>query len=290
MYELVKVSDRVYYIDMPSKVGIVLLGGTDAALIDSGNNKEAGRKILKILNANGWTLKSIFNTHFHADHIGGNSYLQKQTGCKIYVPDTELSFVRHPILEPAYLFGGNPPAELRHKFMMAAESVAEPLSDDVLPEGMEIIPLPGHSFEMVGFKIDGAAFIADCLASEATLDKYKLVFLGDVGQYLKTLETVKEMREELFIPSHAQPTSDISQLVQKNIDATMQICEVVLEICEHRICFEDILKKIFDRYGLVMNFEQYALIGSTVKCYLTYLKETERLTAEVADNKIVYKA
>lgn len=39
----------------------------------------------KILVAQGWMLKAIFNNPSNADHIGGNQHLQGQTGCKIYV-------------------------------------------------------------------------------------------------------------------------------------------------------------------------------------------------------------
>ena len=76
MYELIPVSDNTYYIQSPAKIGLVKLSDTQVCLIDSGNDKDAGKKVLKVLNANGWTLKAIYNTHSHADHIGGNQYLQ----------------------------------------------------------------------------------------------------------------------------------------------------------------------------------------------------------------------
>lgn len=74
-----------------------------------------------------------------------------------------------------HLFGGYPPKELRHKFLMAQESKAEYLTADVLPEGFEIIPLPGHFFDMVGFRTpDQVVYLADCLSSKETLDKYQI--------------------------------------------------------------------------------------------------------------------
>ena len=84
MYELVKISDRSYYIQSPAKIGLYITNNTDAVLIDSGSDKEAGRKVRQILDSNGWKLSAIYNTHSNADHIGGNKYLQSQTSCKIY--------------------------------------------------------------------------------------------------------------------------------------------------------------------------------------------------------------
>ena len=53
MYELVQASDNCYYIQCPAKIGIVKLNNTEVCLIDSGNDKEAGKKVRKILDANG---------------------------------------------------------------------------------------------------------------------------------------------------------------------------------------------------------------------------------------------
>ena len=99
MYELNQVSGNSYYIQSPAKIGLVRLNDTDVCLIDSGNDKEAGRKVRQLLDQNGWRLTAIYNTHSNADHIGGNQYLQNQTGCKVYAPGIECDLTRHPLLE-----------------------------------------------------------------------------------------------------------------------------------------------------------------------------------------------
>lgn len=290
MYELMQVSDRCYYIESPAKIGLVRLDEKNVCLIDSGNDKDAGRKVRKLLDAGGWKLVAIYNTHSNADHIGGNKYLQGQTGCRIFAPGIECDFTRHTVLEPAFLYGGYPSKELRHKFLMAQESQAEPLSEEVLPDGFEIIPLPGHFFDMVGFRTpDDVVYLADCLSSKETLDKYRIGFIYDVGAYLDTLEKVKEMKAKIFVPSHAAATDDIRGLAQYNIDKVNEVADRIVELCSEPSSFEVILQRLFAEYGLAMNFEQYVLIGSTVRSYLSWLKDTGRLTAAFIDCMLLWR-
>uniref|UniRef100_UPI00195D1D7A MBL fold metallo-hydrolase n=1 Tax=Oscillibacter sp. CU971 TaxID=2780102 RepID=UPI00195D1D7A len=108
MYELIQVSERSYYIQSPAKIGLARLDGQEVCLIDSGNDKDAGRKVRQLLDTNSWRLTAIYNTHSNADHIGGNRYLQGQTGCMIYAPGIDCAFTRHPVLEPSFLYGGYP--------------------------------------------------------------------------------------------------------------------------------------------------------------------------------------
>lgn len=290
MYELIQVSERNYYIESPAKIGLIKLNETDVCLIDSGNDKDAGRKVRQLLDANGWRLTAIYNTHSHADHIGGNQYLQKQTGCKIYAPGVECDFTRHPILEPSLLYGGYPCKELRHKFLMAQPSDAQELTQEALPEGIQIIPLPGHCYDMVGFRTsDDVVYLADCLSSRETLDKYQIGFIYDVASYLQTLETVKAMQARLFVPAHAAASEEIASLAQYNMDKVYEIAEKILDICKEPLCFESILQRLFSAYGLVMTFEQYVLVGSTVRSYLAWLKETGRLNVLFENHMLLWQ-
>lgn len=290
MYELHQVGENSYYIQSPAKIGLVKPNDTDVCLIDSGNDKEAGRKVKKLLEANGWHLTAIYNTHSNADHIGGNKYLQQQTGCKIYVPGIDCAFTRHPILEPAFLYGGFPCKDLRHKFLMAQESDAQYLTEEALPDVLSAIPLPGHFFDMVGFRSkDNVVYLADCLSSRETLEKYQIGFLYDVAEYLNTLEMVKEMKADLFVPAHAEATKEIADLAQYNIDKVHEIAEKILELCQTPMTFEKLLKELFDCYVLTLNFEQYVLVGSTVRSYLSWLKDSGRLEAVFEGNELQWQ-
>ncbi len=292
MYELHQAGEHSYYVQSPAKIGIVKLNDTEVCLIDSGSDKDAGRRVRKILDERGWKLTAIYNTHSNADHIGGNRYLQQQTQCKIYAPGIECDFTNHPILEPAFLYGGYPPKDLRHKFLLAQESQTDSLMEGSLPANLRLLHLPGHFFDMVGFHHTGddVIYLADCLSSKETLDKYQIGFIYDVAAYLETLEMVKTLKAKLFIPAHAEPAEDIRELAQYNIDKVMEISDKIEEICTEPLNFERILQRLFQTYQLKMDFQQYVLVGSTVRSYLSWMKESGRLEAFFENQMLLWKA
>ncbi|MEY8431105.1 MBL fold metallo-hydrolase [Lachnospiraceae bacterium 48-42] len=289
MYELVQVSEKCYYINCPAKIGVYVADRENVYLVDSGNDKDAGRKVRQILDKNGWHLAAILNTHSNADHIGGNKYLQGQAGCKVYSGGIEAAFTKYPVLEPSFLYGGYPYKDLRHKFLMAQESDLTDFLDAGFPKEIEVIPLPGHFFDMVGFRMpDNVVFLADCISSRETLDKYAVSFIYDVEAYLKTLDMVEGIEAAMFVPAHADASADVKQLVRYNRDKVHEVAERILSICEEPKCFERILQEVFIGYGLTMNFEQYVLVGSTVRSYLSWLKDTGKVSAEFQDAMLLW--
>lgn len=291
MYELVKVGEKCYYINCPAKIGVYVADKDNVYLVDSGNDKDAGRKVRQILDKNGWHLAAILNTHSNADHIGGNKYLQGQTGCKIYSGGIEAAFTKYPVLEPSFLYGGYPCKDLRHKFLMAQDSGVTDFSDESFPKEIEVLPLPGHFFDMVGVRTpDGTVFLADCLSSEATLKKYQISFLYDVAAYLETLGRVEQMEGRLFVPAHAPAAEDVAALARLNRAKVLEIADSLREALREPMSFEELLKWVFDHYGLAMSFEQYVLVGSTVRSYLAWLKDGGQVAADIQDNRLLWRA
>lgn len=291
MYELIPVAGRSFYIQTPSRAGLFQLNDAEVCLIDGGSHEDTAKKFLKILDGHHWKLAAVFNTHAHADHIGGDKLLRARTGCRVYAPGVECAFTRHPILEPAFLYGGFPPEDIKRKFLLAEPCDAEYLTPEVLPDGMEMFELPGHFFGMVGFRTpDDVVYLADCLSSREILDKYGIGFIYDVKSYLATLEKVKSMRAKMFVPAHAEPAAEIAPLAEYNIAKTLEVADRICDFCREPVIFEELLKKLFDAYQLSLNFEQYVLVGSTVRSYLVYLRAEGRMLAEFADNRLLWKS
>ena len=272
-------------------MGLWVPDGKTAVLIDSGGDKDAGRKVQKTLEAQGWTLGCILNTHANADHNGGNALLQQRLQAPAFAPGIDAAITTDPILEPAFLYGGYPPKPLRNKFLLSQPSRCRTLTEENLPEGLTQLALPGHFFDMCGFgTADGVWFLADCLTSETVIEKYHVQFLYDVAGYLETLDRVCALEGRLFIPAHAEATEDIRPLAEKNRQKVLEILEVVRGLCREPKMFEEILQGLFAHYQLTMDFNQYVLVGSTLRSYLAYLLDNGGAEAAFADNRLLWRA
>lgn len=287
--ELIQVGARTYYIPNATNIGVYQVDSEHVYLIDSGSDKDAGKKILKLLESEGLQVRGIVSTHSNADHIGGNQLIQNRTGCEILANGIEKSFTEAPILEPSFLYGGFPFRELRNKFLCAKPSDVTPMENH-LPKGLEAFPLQGHFFDMIGIKTDDDVyFLADSVFSAETITKYHLFFLYDVRAFLETLDFLQTLHGKLYIPSHCAAAEDITGLIALNRSKVREIADSICTACETEKTFEEILAKIFNRYNLTMNANQYVLIGSTLRSYLSYLYDENRISYQFKENKMLWK-
>ena len=288
--ELIQVAPRTYYVDIPAKVGVYQVSDTEVWFIDSGNDRDAARKLAnKVLAPRGWTLKGIAVTHSHADHIGGCAELKKRTGCIVCSEGIEKCVTENTILEPVSLYGGYPMKIWQNKFLKAPECTVDG-GWELLPEGLEPIGLKGHAYDMYGFRTaDGVVFPADSLVSEATLEKYPVSFVAEPKGFLETLDKIETMDAALYVPSHAEPYQDIAPLVQMNRAKTMDILGILKSSAEGGKSWDDLLKAVFDHYGLTLDMSQYVLSGSTIRSYLSYLCDNGEMACVIEDNRLVYK-
>ncbi len=286
--ELIHVNGNTYYLKNNTNIGVIKVSDREVYLIDTGNDSSAGKKILKIMEEQDWLVKGIINTHSHADHIGGNAIIQNRTNCNIYTSNMEKCFTEYPILEPSLLYGSHPFRDIKNKFLEASSSKVQSL--DELDNRFTIIPLKGHSLDMIGIKTkDDVIFLGDSLAGIDTINKYHVFYLYNVEEYLDTLDYLENLEGTYFILSHTELTNDLSSLIKANRDKIHEIIAYLYEVLERPLIFEEILKNIFTHFELRMDQNQYVLVGSTIKSYLTYLLNEDKIFYYFADNQMYWQ-
>jgi len=288
--ELIQVGKNTYYIKNNTNIGIYLVSHSEVYLIDTGNDRDAGKKILKIIDEHGWVIKGIINTHSNVDHIGGNEVIQKRSGCDVLSYGREQSFIEYPDFESTLLYGGFPFSDLRNKFLMAKPSAVKDIEEN-LPEGLSYFSLKGHFVDMIGIKTsDDVYFLGDALFSLETISKYGVFFLYDVKSFLETLDYLKTLHGTLFIPSHVSALTCLDSLILENRKKVLEIAQLIVSFCKEERSFEEILCFVFQHYHLAMNLNQYVLVGSTIRSYLSYLCDEKKLVYEFQDFKMYWKA
>ncbi len=293
MYELVNLGEKTYFVDCPTRIGIYKINDTDICLIDSGNNPDAGKKVIKICEDRGWRITHIINTHAHADHNGGNSVIQKRTGCKILANGYDLCQITHPRLNNCCTFGARTPSELDNKFMLAEKSFAEQITEENIPEGLSFEVYPGHAFDQIAIMCDdGTMFTGDILCGRATIEKYHIFFIRDAGEYIESAKRLAEKEAKVYCAAHYAPIykrEELVSLADFNITKLCEQLEIIKNICKDGKSFEDVLKLLLDHFGLELSFNQYAIAGSTVKGFLAYLCDNNEIDVLFENNYLIWK-
>lgn len=281
--ELKQIGPKTFCIEHDTNIGIHFTDDGRMYLIDTGS-KGDGEKIDEILSREGWVPSCIINTHTHIDHIGGNEFLIRKYGIPAYCTDYDMAFAHYSELEAAYMNGGYPAEKLRtifaHPGMIGFRSI-----EKETPDGIDWTYLPGHSFGMIGIRTsDDIWFLGDSYLSRSFLKQYTFGFIYNVEAYIDTLKKLKEFKGALFVPSHGILETDIVPSLEQNLRSVAEMCSMICETCREYRGQDEILQQMYERLRMHARSAQHALLSSTVKSYLTYLQDRNKLECRFVDN------
>ena len=266
----------------------------EAVVVDTGGDKDAGRRVKRACEALGVTPVAILNTHAHADHYGGNDFLVRNFGLPVYAPPFEAGVIENPYLEPVYLFhGAKPPKELMPKWLMAkpvkVTHVLAPGKLELAGLTLDIVDTSGHAHTHYAVKTGDVLVAADAVFGESVLDKYPLPFGQDVGAQQASAALVAELGAQVVLPGHGDPTEDVEALVQANLTAFDRAADTIQTACTG-VGTEGVLKAAADALSLEMkDLPRYYLNLCVVSAYLSFLRETGRIDLELQNNQVVWK-
>lgn len=291
----IQLSERVFY--LPGSVNAALVVGDEreAMIVDTGQDKDAGRRLKGACAHLGVTPIAILNTHAHADHYGGNDFLVRNLGLSVYAPPFEASILQNPYLEPVYLFhGAKPPQELLSKWLMAKPSPVNQLLApgrlELAGLALEILDTSGHAHTHYAVNVDGVLIAADAVFGTDVLDKYPLPFGQDVARQIASAERVADVGARTVLPGHGDPTEDVAALVGANLAAFERAAAAVAAACTG-VPTSAVLRASCRALGIVINdLPRYHLNLCVVSAYLSYLRETGRVELSIIDNELRWTA
>lgn len=290
MFELKKLINNTYYLECFSNIGVYYLGNGEVILIDAGDHKKSVSDLNKALEERNWKVKAVFNTHSHLDHVAGNRFFKETYGCKVYASEKEQFYGENTQIDIAEIFLGVPIKINKTSMLNNPGTETELLTEETLPEGFEIMCLPGHTFNMIGIKTpDDVWFIGDSILAKQTYESYKIPFFFDINKSIETCEMISEMEAAYFVPSHDTPyKNNIKNLALYNADKLREIKEYILSVADGRT-LEEIMQKTYEDLEIIYNLEKYARVIFTLRAVLQSLISDGRINAEIIGGKLIYR-
>lgn len=301
MNELVQVGKNTYYVSGPFHVGIYVMDETSKAyyaqgekkpvcLIDSGVDRVVAKVIDKLLEENHFEVRLIINTHYHADHSGGNAYFKEKYNCRTISTKINAALISNYDICPALVWGAAPIDEIINNYFYTVPTETWDIETVELPAGMEYIELPGHCISMICVRTaDDVLFLGDAVISRETLEQHPLSYIYEIGTYFESLDKLKNIKADIYVPYHAEPVKNIRNLVRINRQRVLDNIECIKEICTSPRSIDEIISMFFNRTGAKLSLYKYAVEGGIIRTYVSYLHNKGEITAENIDNFIKWK-
>jgi glyoxylase-like metal-dependent hydrolase (beta-lactamase superfamily II) len=188
----------------------------EAVLIDPGDE---GERLLREAEALGCTVRAVWVTHAHVDHVGGIAAVKRKTGVPVYL---------HPHDRPLY------DNAAQHALLFGLRIEQPPPPDCDLAEGQTlrcgnltfaVWEVPGHSPGHVCIHGHGVAFVGDCLFA-GSIGRTDLP-LSSAGALARSLDRLLTLPDETIVYSGHGPATTIGVERERNpfLNGSVRILE-----------------------------------------------------------------
>ena len=190
------------------------------------------------------------------------------------------------------MYGANPIKSLYNRILHAASSNCNNIADIEI-DGIKIIDLSGHSPGQIGILTDdNVFFVGDAYTSKEIIEKYSIQYMYDVKSVIEKLNYILSTDFKFYVPSHGliESKDQAFNTIEKNKIAILKNMDIIKNIIESKISYNDLLKKVFSIYKININAIQYHVISATIKSFLRYLEQENLIEIIYDNNEMIIKS
>ena len=169
-------------------------------------------------------VNKIYVSHAHEDHYGGCSAFVPRS--KIYAMEPDIQIIKNPPTIPEFFdFVWGQPKPVAEVEKMPSYFTIGDLE-------FEVVPLPGHGQQMVGFYEPNRKWLFS--ADAVPVPSRKIIGMPDenIPLMVETLEKILEMDIEIIFDAHRGPVTSPKEHVQVRVDFLNDIRVKVLKLHE----------------------------------------------------------
>lgn len=297
--KLTNINGNTYYIKGGTNTGVIRLDDNKALIIDPGLGGIRPRKMMDLLKANNMDIKYIINTHEHGDHYGGCSKLKElDNNIQILSSSEAKIFIDNPNKFADYTIGGKTNKFWRFKVSEEKNNLTK--VDVVIEEGnivlnnkkIEIIKLRGHSEGSIGILTqDKVLFVGDLFVGSHILNKFELLLLYDVKEYLNSIDKVENMDFEYMILGHGKEVYsklDSQSVIDAHRNTINKYVNKVKDLLKSPTTIDNILKNIIINNNLSCNYTEYHFFRSSIVSIISYLCDLNQVDYSIQLGEMLY--
>ncbi len=231
-------------------------------------------------------IEAVYITHGHCDHFRLAAML-REAGAKVVSPRGEAFFIENPLVNVRGMFSwAHLPLEMVTRFFQGAQCTVDGFTEDIPPQPIQPVALPGHSIDQHGFMLPNRVFVSgDALWPLALWERTPLPYAIDIDEVRTSLDTIASLDFDWLMPGHGPMLS--REAAEENIlhhlaklDA---LDDLLLEILRTPMNVEDLAEALSAELGLVDKMNRYWLTITVVKAFLCSLTQ-RKLTSYSYDN------
>ncbi|MGL5711481.1 MAG: MBL fold metallo-hydrolase [Paraclostridium sp.] len=297
--KLTQIKGNTYYIRGGTNTGVYVFDNKDALIIDPGLPGFRVKSMIKLFREKEINLKWIINTHEHNDHYGAG-YQLKDEYKQIISMSTKQSriYIENPELFSNYILGGDSNRFMDEKLNnrnIGNVTIDREIEEGILNinnENIDIIDLKGHTQGSIGvYTKDKVLFVGDALIGSEILNKFDLLFLLDIKEYINTLNKLKVLDFECLVLGHGKEILnryDAMKCIDKHEQIVCKYLYQINNLLKKYSSIEDILKSIINNNKLSCNYKEYHFFKSTTISMLSYLINLNEVDYIISNGELLY--